>query len=94
MRSLLRPSIVRQAATAAKATNPSTIDTIPRRHFSVTPPRASGGAPEYDPPTGWLFGIRPGEKYEKEGWENMMLYGFCGSFAVFGIVYAFKPDTS
>lgn len=25
----------------------------------------------YDPPGGWLFGVKPGEKYENEGWENI-----------------------
>lgn len=88
MRGLLRP-IVRQTTAVAKkpATNPT-------RYFSVTQRRAAGGASEYDPPTGWLFGVRPGEKYQKEGWENAMLYGFGGSFVVFGIACAFKPDTS
>jgi hypothetical protein len=48
----------------------------------------------YDPPSGWLFGVKPGEKAEKEGWENIWIYGFFGSLA-FGVVgYAFKPDTS
>lgn len=45
------------------------------------------------PPTGWLFGVKPGEKPEKEGWENVFFYGFFGSVA-FGVVgYWFKPDT-
>ena len=48
----------------------------------------------YDPPGGWLWGIRPGEKYEKEGWEGIFIYGFFGSVIVAGIAYAFKPDTS
>lgn len=48
----------------------------------------------YDPPTGWLWGLRPGEKYEKEGWEGLFYYGFYGSFVVAAIAYAFKPDTS
>ncbi|KAL2119724.1 hypothetical protein VTJ04DRAFT_6685 [Mycothermus thermophilus] len=64
--------------------------------FSTTPRRAGGGhgGMEYDPPTGWLWGVRPGEKYEKEGWENLFIYGFWGSLIVFMIAYAFKPDTS
>jgi len=38
--------------------------------------------------------VKPGEKAEKEGWENIWIYGFFGSLA-FGVVgYAFKPDTS
>ncbi|OQE43524.1 hypothetical protein PENCOP_c003G06211 [Penicillium coprophilum] len=48
----------------------------------------------YDPPTGWLFGIKPGQKYVKEGWENIWYYGFIGSFLVAGVAYVFKPDTS
>lgn len=48
----------------------------------------------YDPPTGWLFGVKPGEKYQKEGWEGAMYYGFIGSLVIAGIAYVFKPDTS
>ncbi|EME89213.1 uncharacterized protein MYCFIDRAFT_126104 [Pseudocercospora fijiensis CIRAD86] len=49
---------------------------------------------QYDPPGGWLFGVKPGEKYENEGWENIWFYGFCGSM-LFGVVgYCYKPDTS
>ncbi|RMZ72565.1 hypothetical protein GMOD_00007568 [Pyrenophora seminiperda CCB06] len=49
---------------------------------------------QYDPPTGWLFGVKPGEQYEKEGWEGPMFWGFGGA-CLFGVVaYAFKPDTS
>lgn len=59
-------------------------------------PGSSGGhhGDHYDPPGGWLWGLRPGEKYEKEGWENLFYYGFYGSFAVAAVAYAFKPDTS
>ncbi|KAF2435268.1 hypothetical protein EJ08DRAFT_693149 [Tothia fuscella] len=48
----------------------------------------------YDPPTGWLWGIPPGQKYEKEGWEGLAYYGICGSLIVAAVGYAFKPDTS
>ncbi|POS84685.1 hypothetical protein EPUL_003143 [Erysiphe pulchra] len=49
---------------------------------------------QYDPPSGWLFGVKPGEKRKKEDWEDIWVYGFFGSLA-FGVVgYAFKPDTS
>src|SRR5579862_6862151 len=48
----------------------------------------------FDPPGGWLFGVPPGEKYKKEGWENIWIYGFFGSFALAAVAYAFKPDTS
>jgi hypothetical protein len=61
-----------------------------------THPGSSGGhhGDHYDPPGGWLWGLRPGEKYEKEGWEGLFYYGFYGSFVVAAIAYAFKPDTS
>lgn len=67
------------------------------RSFSSTPsPKAADHAHEdhYDPPTGWLFGVKPGEKAEKEGWENVWTYGFFGSLALGVVGYAFKPDTS
>lgn len=56
--------------------------------------RAADHGDHYDPPTGWLFGIKPGQKYVKEGWENIWYYGFIGSFLVAGVAYVFKPDTS
>ncbi|RDW66219.1 hypothetical protein BP5796_08022 [Coleophoma crateriformis] len=48
----------------------------------------------YDPPSGWLFGVKPGEKAEKEGWEGIWVYGFFGSLGLAAVAYAFKPDTS
>ncbi|CCU81599.1 hypothetical protein BGHDH14_bgh04433 [Blumeria hordei DH14] len=49
---------------------------------------------QYDPPSGWLFGVKPGEKRKKEDWEDIWVYGFFGSLA-FGVIgYAFQPDTS
>lgn len=35
----------------------------------------------------------PGHKYEKEGWENIMYWGFYGSLVLAVVGYAFKPDT-
>jgi len=46
-----------------------------------------------DPPTGWLFGVKPGEQYQKEGWEGVWYWGFFGSLAFAVVAYAFKPDT-
>ncbi|CAD6446493.1 477b03a4-87cb-45d6-94fe-abdbdc2e73c8 [Sclerotinia trifoliorum] len=65
------------------------------RNLSSTAARKSADhGDHYDPPTGWLFGVKPGEKPEKEGWENLWVYGFFGACA-FGVVgYAVKPDTS
>jgi hypothetical protein len=60
----------------------------------TTARRSADHGDHYDPPTGWLFGVKPGEKAEKEGWENLWVYGFFGACA-FGVVgYAVKPDTS
>ena len=84
----LRPASACLRAAAAR----HSLTTTPRA-FSVSTHRAGGGA-QYDPPTGWLFGVKPGEKYEKEGWENLFFYGFYGSLGVFAVAYAFKPDTS
>jgi hypothetical protein len=56
--------------------------------------RAADHGDHYDPPTGWLFGVKPGQKYVKEGWENIWYYGFIGSILVTGVAYVFKPDTS
>lgn len=56
--------------------------------------RAADHGDHYDPPTGWLFGVKPGHKYVKEGWEGIWYYGFIGSLLVTGVAYVFKPDTS
>ncbi|KAF2083540.1 hypothetical protein K490DRAFT_21500, partial [Saccharata proteae CBS 121410] len=66
------------------------------RNLSTTPARLGGGGhgTEYDPPTGWLFGVPPGEKYKEEGWEKIMTWGFFGSLGVAVVAYAYKPDTS
>lgn len=56
--------------------------------------RAADHGDHYDPPTGYLFGVKPGQKYVKEGWENIWYYGFVGSLLVAGVAYVFKPDTS
>jgi len=64
--------------------------------FSTTAARRSSDAHEdhYEPPSGWLFGVPPGEKYKTEGWEAIWVYGFWGSLALAVVAYAFKPDTS
>src|ERR1700759_5158187 len=63
------------------------------RPLSSTAARQGGHAPHYDPPTGWLWGVPPGTKPKKEPWENLMIYGYCGSFVVAGIAYIYKPDS-
>jgi hypothetical protein len=37
--------------------------------------------------------VRPGEKYQNEGWEKVWVYGFFGSLALGVVAYAYKPDT-
>ncbi|KAJ2556857.1 hypothetical protein EV175_001721 [Coemansia sp. RSA 1933] len=49
--------------------------------------------PEFNEPGGYLFGRKPGEKYEREGWE-ITWWGGCSIAAVlifFG--HRYKPDT-
>lgn len=87
----LRPA----ATTATALTRASILPQSTRRAFTGTTARKAGAhGPQYDPPTGWLWGVKPGEKPKKEGWEDLAYYGFLGSLAVFSIAYAFKPDTS
>ncbi|KAL9030125.1 MAG: hypothetical protein Q9196_001716 [Gyalolechia fulgens] len=63
--------------------------------FSSAIPQRSGDThSHYDPPSGWLWGIPPGEKREKEGWENVWIYGFFGGLLMGVVAYAYKPDTS
>lgn len=87
---------------------PSNFALIPRPalpaihlHSSIARPRTMAGTSShhahedhYDPPTGWLFGVPPGEKPKKEGWENLFFWGFFGSLAFGALGYAYKPDTS
>lgn len=61
---------------------------------STVPLRAGDHGSHYNPPGGWLWGERPGEKYEKEGWETLFYWGFCGSWIVAIIAYTMKEDTS
>ncbi|KAK4176436.1 ESSS subunit of NADH:ubiquinone oxidoreductase-domain-containing protein [Triangularia setosa] len=89
----MTPLLRTLAARRAVAAGPSSMMMM-KRSFSATLPKKGGHSPQYDPPTGWLFGVKPGEKYVNEGWENLYFYGFLGSFVVFGVAYAWKPDTS
>ncbi|CAH1756771.1 6162_t:CDS:2 [Entrophospora sp. SA101] len=62
--------------------------------------RASGGhghEPEFNEPSGYLFGEKPpppGQKRVKEDWENYWYYGMGGSLLLGTIIYFYKPDTS
>lgn len=88
--SAVRPSTA-LARAATRSLKPATLPTV--RSFSVTARRQGGGS-NFDPPSGWLWGVKPGEKYEREGWELPFYTLFCGGLAVAGVVLAFKPDTS
>ncbi|KAJ6610068.1 ESSS subunit of NADH:ubiquinone oxidoreductase-domain-containing protein, partial [Mycena sp. CBHHK59/15] len=58
---------------------------------------ASHGAPQYNEPTGLLFGEKPpppGHRRIKQPWENVWFYGMYGSMAVGAVLLYFKPDTS
>ncbi|KIW03256.1 hypothetical protein, variant [Verruconis gallopava] len=85
---LIRPSQARALRCIRKP--------IQRSNLSMTARRAGGDShgSHYDPPSGWLWGIPPGQKYEKEGWENIFYYMFCGGCVAAAVGYAFKPDTS
>ena len=63
---------------------------VPRRYLASD----HGHEDMYDPPTGWLFGVPPGEKPKKEGWETISYIGIVGVLFGAGVAYAYKPDTS
>jgi hypothetical protein len=88
----LQAGAVARAARTLKSTQ-TVARTAAKRPFSTTPRRAGGGS-QYDPPSGWLFGVKPGEKYQNEGWEKPFFWGFCGSLLLFACALPFKPDTS
>jgi len=79
---------IRQATTTTAADNSSE-----HKHTESGEHHDDHGS-HYDAPGGWLWGIRPGEKYEKEGWENLFYYGFVGSWIVAIAAYTMKEDTS
>lgn len=57
----------------------------------------SHGAPQWNEPTGYLFGEKPlpaGQKRQKEDWETIWMVGMFGSMAVAAIGLYYKPDTS
>jgi len=58
---------------------------------------ASHEAPQYNEPSGWLFGEKPpppGQKRVKEDWENVWYLGMFGTMAFAGVMLYYKPDTS
>lgn len=92
---VLRPSNALRASRALAASATTTQQGV-RTISSTAKLAAADHAHEdhYDPPTGWLFGVKPGEKYQKEGWEGLWIWGFFGSLGLGVVAYAFKPDTS
>jgi len=94
---LLHPSRCAQRITASlpSRTSASTSPAFRRSISSSRSLRSASGSHEdhYDPPSGWLWGVPPGQKYQKEGWENIWFWGFCGSLGLGVIAYAYKPDT-
>ena len=89
-RSLVNPL----SRTSRLAPSRNSIVSIQQRRSASDHADHGGHESHYDEPGGWLWGIRPGEKYEKEGWENLMWYGFAGGWVVAIAVYAGKEDTS
>jgi len=58
---------------------------------------ASQDAPQYNEPSGWLFGEKPpppGRKRVKEDWENIWYIGMFGTMAFAAVMLYYKPDTS
>ncbi|KAG1757497.1 ESSS subunit of NADH:ubiquinone oxidoreductase-domain-containing protein [Suillus lakei] len=68
---------------------------VPRR---ITGRRfASHGPPQFNEPSGWLFGEKPpapGQRRVKEEWENIWYVGMFGSMAMAAVLLYYKPDTS
>ncbi|KAF8511702.1 ESSS subunit of NADH:ubiquinone oxidoreductase, partial [Gautieria morchelliformis] len=75
------------------------IRTLPSRISSNIARRqyASHGAPQYNEPTGYLFGEKPplpGQKRKREEWELIFYWGMFGSMALAAVGLYYKPDTS
>ncbi|KAI9677059.1 MAG: hypothetical protein M1817_006898 [Caeruleum heppii] len=82
-----RPSLTHLIVRLPTATAPQLTTTI----------RAASTSSEdkYDPPTGNLFNVPPGETYKKEGWEDVWVWGFWGSLIVLGVGgWVVRGDTS
>ena len=96
---MARLNIARAANTLSATPSRTLLASAPAqcRTLSSTSRKSSGGhgaEDHYDPPGGWLWGIQPGEKPKKEGWEMLFYWGVFGSLGLATVAYAFKPDTS
>lgn len=74
-------------------TTPATAPASSGDHASEHAEHGHGHESHYDPPGGWLWGLRPGEKAEREGWE-IPFYIMCAGYVVAVIAYTMKEDTS
>ena len=100
---LLDASQFRRASSTRLHSTPSKlslISNLPHQslHFSSSPASLSAGGghsseDSFDPPGGWLFGVPPGEKYQKEGWERVWTWGMGTCVVVAVVGWAYKPDT-
>ncbi|KIK06927.1 hypothetical protein K443DRAFT_673818 [Laccaria amethystina LaAM-08-1] len=58
---------------------------------------ASHETPQFNEPSGWLFGEKappPGQKRVKEDWENVWYFGMFGSMLFATVLIYYKPDSS
>ncbi|KAI0815131.1 ESSS subunit of NADH:ubiquinone oxidoreductase, partial [Irpex lacteus] len=56
-----------------------------------------GHGPEFNEPSGWLFGEKPlpnGQKRKKADWEAPWYVGMYGAMGLAGLLLYYKPDTS
>lgn len=56
-----------------------------------------GHGPQYNEPTGLLFGekpLPPGQKRKREDWELIWYFGMYGSMALAAVLLYYKPDSS
>jgi len=93
----LRPLTSRSTAALLHRRTTTAIAPVGRLAPFSTTRRIQAAAHEedhYDAPGGWLWGLDPSKKHEKEGWENIFVWGFFGSLGLGVVAYAFKPDTS
>lgn len=79
---------------ALRPSSSTTTITAPRAFTAAAARRAADNHDShYDAPGGWLWGVPPGQKAEKEGWEGIWYWGFYGSLGLAVVAYAFKPDS-
>ncbi|KAI0094736.1 ESSS subunit of NADH:ubiquinone oxidoreductase [Irpex rosettiformis] len=56
-----------------------------------------GHGPQYNEPSGWLFGEKPlpnGQKRKRADWETPWYIGMYGAMGLAGLLLYYKPDTS